>query len=1626
MKRQGQIIAGLMQNAQDLEKVRDIALQSEGSADRELAKYQQGLEYKIGVLQNTLTELYLSLADSSSFKNFIDGLTTITSGAASLANIIGGLGTVFKFLFAVMVMWVVGLAQVNLGVYSATTGALMWGASLSTLKTRLIEGIAASRAFAMATGLITTAFNAIPVFLLITGLTYLGTSLYGLTQRAENARKEFAELQTATATLANEARDLKQLSDEYNELTNKISLTADEKSKLEGVNSRLADLYPELITQYSAEGDAIAFNTKALEDYIALKEEELRISKEATTAQFRAIQDGVIGDIKIPKLDGVLGINRSFDIDESKLAIERYIEALEKLKTTGKETVSVHDRYGQLGLANEESLKRRIAEEKTLLKDALAEQRKDIDTYKQGIRAILETSSLDLETNDIVNFIETMSSALYNLEDLEGVDLSFLTLDLNESDMNALVSTISNISSGYEELLNAQDLTAESVEQWEQKSKDSLMAVLLQLGYTAEETKKIIDVLFADTYATDAFEIKLKLQTKEFTEELSALSIKDLEILARVELDKDNPEQYIEDINAMLSRLGVNQGIDIKVRFLTTEEAIEKLRTEIKNIDTTVNIDEVKTREQLNEAIKTLESEGHNVSIGIKMDAEGVSDSVKDSLDATANSISNVEQALKNSADAWKTSVDDMRFYQETLDELSTDGFTDELYELARTDKRLSLEMINTKEDYVKALNKLMEESKNQYINAEIDKQLAHDKSLSHMSGQFEIYQQWLLDTYGIEVKNWEEVALLKEKINDGSIMQLSKSFTEYQKWLWETYGIDVKNWDDILALKEDANFKSQQIIADDVGDTINGIGNYYQTDLTNWQNLLGSKELSSLNSANTILGHWAKVAGAMNTAQGGNINVGEMFKLAGDNAGRNRNIAGLNLQSVKPLSLSGSGGSSGSSSAKEETLAIADLYLALQNAINKVNNELDILRTKMSLSDHDKEESLKLLERQNELYKEQQQNIHALANAYRLEISTLESSLSSQGFKFEGEGNDRQITNLENIAGKTKEVEEAFKRYNDLQKKELPNLGKEWWNLQNSISDTVLKMESLQIDLLFQPANDSIVLFTDKIELLDFQLSMLGDSEDNLGEKTSLLTQKMKKAEVQAKFLADEIHRLKVQGFDGGTQSIEEYNKQLSDLEKEYRNTLLLTKSINDEQRRVAESIANDTINIMKESYRKQEKIRMGALQRELRDLEDAHKRKMTLLDEEFNKYQDIINAKLESIDRQDNEESFDRELSTLQKERAEIVKNIDVLSMDDSYEARAKLSELNKQLTDQDEKIELLKDRRTKDLRKQNLKDSLDAKKKEVDATKKAETDKYEAEKRRIDDTIEMEKWKFDQLINDEAKYAQIREDIVNGHIDKVKDKLTSFIEEFKKVNKEAAHEIGVSWQELQNIVDRANSASSNLSGSSPNTGSGDNGNTSPSNNAGSGGKKVTNGMLLTEAGSIAGLNIGYDPATNKVIIGNSRHDPSNVMGTYLNENDRLVINDLEKVKTLFQWNGGDVSKFHVGGGVGESSQGSKFFEKLLGLKSDEMFSILQRGEFVIPKDTVQMMSGFKTPKLNLSAIKNNGSGLTISNLLTINGNVDRAVMPQLEDLVNKAANKVAEIQKKNLNMSGLYRGV
>lgn len=178
------------------------------------------------------------------------------------------------------------------------------------------------------------------------------------------------------------------------------------------------------------------------------------------------------------------------------------------------------------------------------------------------------------------------------------------------------------------------------------------------------------------------------------------------------------------------------------------------------------------------------------------------------------------------------------------------------------------------------------------------------------------------------------------------------------------------------------------------------------------------------------------------------------------------------NLEKVKVTSgkvTSGSGisgakdpkkGSSSSSSKKEEYKAEADAYAKINLELDKNNILLQKNKTFQDLAGDDLTKKIELMKEQVKLEKDHQDLLHGKANLYRKELVELEKTLSGEGFKFKGSGDNRVIDNLDNIKGKTKEVEEQFKRYIEIQSKEIPGLQQLWWNLEKSITDVGLSME--------------------------------------------------------------------------------------------------------------------------------------------------------------------------------------------------------------------------------------------------------------------------------------------------------------------------------------------------------------------------------------------------------------------------------------------------------------------------------------------------------------------------------------------------------------------------------------
>lgn len=691
----------------------------------------------------------------------------------------------------------------------------------------------------------------------------------------------------------------------------------------------------------------------------------------------------------------------------------------------------------------------------------------------------------------------------------------------------------------------------------------------------------------------------------------------------------------------------------------------------------------------------------------------------------------------------------------------------------------------------------------------------------------------------------------------------------------------------------------------------------------------------------------------------------------------------------------------------KDKYTALADATLKYRNAIEEVNNQLSILKSKQNLETDDLNK-ITLLQKQNELLKQQQVNYHNLANAQRQERDSLVQSLSKQGFKFAGEGDNKIITNLENIKGKSKEVEEQFKKFIDLQTKEIPSASQQWWGLEDSIKSVIVEMEKLEVGNLFKTSTKGIESLNKEFEMLDFRLNLLDENET--GQKFDLMSQKIQKAEFQVRFLSDELQRLKAVGFEGSIEAVEEYNKQLEDLEKKHMDAQLFLKSLTDsydsDYKKIMserEKIADDTINVIKKAYQKQRELVINSLNQELRAEENAHKRRIERLDEQLNKYEEIIKAQLDSIDRQEDEDSFNKDLSKVQEERAEIVRQISVLSMDDSLEARARVSELNKQLAEQDERIEEMKHNRTIDLRKQNLNDQLNAYKKDIEEKKNAEDAKYERIKLRIEQEIQLEEWKYDKLINDEQYYADLRQEIIDGNLENVQESLQGFLDEFDNYNKRTVQGIESSWQSLLNMIREIELAQDGL-GKMPSGGKGSSG----ISYGGSGGS------------SSRGLNLGKGAATGEDARKNDeklKNDPKFLESELRRTQE--VINDRKKagLDTSLQE---DYLKKII---TGSYAEGGKITHTGLAM----VHGSANKPEYVFNYDQFKDLAKFVAnyqPKITTPKIPEISRAVEIrfDNLINIEGNATKDTIPAL----NKAGNNILENLQKQLIKNGVQRGV
>jgi TP901 family phage tail tape measure protein len=536
-----------------------------------------------------------------------------------------------------------------------------------------------------------------------------------------------------------------------------------------------------------------------------------------------------------------------------------------------------------------------------------------------------------------------------------------------------------------------------------------------------------------------------------------------------------------------------------------------------------------------------------------------------------------------------------------------------------------------------------------------------------------------------------------------------------------------------------------------------------------------------------------------------------------------------------------------------------------------------------------------------------------------------------------------------------------------------LSELSLGWWDVNEAIQaveKSIVDSKLEQFSDLIEGANNSI----EKSRIL-MELHTKGSDKYNKEQQKIIKTMEYQQTlyHKEAEYIREQLRNEKL--------SVE----QKKELEKQLSALSLAWWGLENQILDYNQQIADEAIDIIKKSYEQKRDYEIKLKEEQIKNAEEAHERKMELLEEEMDRYEEAVNRQLDLMKKQQDQDSFNKDITKLQEEESKIRSEIDTLSLDDSVESQLKRKELQEQLADIKEQIEDRQYDRSYQLREQNLQDELDSYQKDIEAKKKAEDEKFEAIKKQLDREKLAIEQHYDQLINDEAYYASLRQDIINGNVDSMNNKLREFLGEFKNYNSETISELELSWQSLQNLINNIINLQGQL------------GNISTPNTEG--------------VGEGTGSNSKKESDWNKYLSNKKAYDNSDI------SKRKQLHQENEELRSRWGFPDGsydalkNLKAYHKGGIVGD--KGSRLGElanKLFNKKPNERIIKSLQGELQIPP---QNIPNIFTNMKALITPKSNGGLIQIDNLISI-GNVTKDANLDIDKLTNQAIDKLVSKMK------------
>lgn len=282
---------------------------------------------------------------------------------------------------------------------------------------------------------------------------------------------------------------------------------------------------------------------------------------------------------------------------------------------------------------------------------------------------------------------------------------------------------------------------------------------------------------------------------------------------------------------------------------------------------------------------------------------------------------------------------------------------------------------------------------------------------------------------------------------------------------------------------------------------------------------------------------------------------------------------------------------------------------------------------------------------------------------------------------------------------------------------------------IKQEIKEIEKEIAQMKVDKLFKDLNKNLEKaqknfhkFSDELTYINKEMQ----SDLYFGKQADIL-QEMKNYKDT---IEDNIAELKK--MEDEVKKFPEIHEQVTDELKNWEDQY---KTVRQEMHTLRSEFTTDFISSIKEIYQTQKDLAIEAI------------------DEEYSEFEKMINKKQKLIDDEATEERYNEDISDKQEELQKLRDEIAQRQGDDSLANQSKLKDLQEQLEDAEREYRRFVDDKERQRRKDALQEELDDAKESAD-NKKENTNKM-----------------FDDLLNDQRKFNEIQEEIMQGQVDDYK---------------------------------------------------------------------------------------------------------------------------------------------------------------------------------------------------------------------------------------------------------------